>query len=278
MIPRRSICPEGVRLAQVGILATGVLEILIGLLIMWIGKSALDKVLPPIVTGSVAVVIGIALAGAALNMASANWLVAFVTLFFTVIFSVYLQGKGLLGMLPILLGAIVGYLISIPLGLVNFGAVAAAPWFAVPNITLPAFTDPSARRRLQHRADRHRHGPRIHRPSLSDEPLHRPAGKDLGRTPKEIKKLIGLNLVADGADDLVVGMLGGCAGTNYGENNSLMAITRNYSVPVLMTAAGIAILLAFIGKLAALVGPFRWPSLAAWRSIYLASLACRASR
>ena len=78
--------------------------------------------------------------------------------------------------------------------------------------------------------------------------------KDLGRAPKEIKKLIGLNLVADGADDLVVGMLGGCAGTNYGENNSLMAITRNYSVAVLMTAAGIAIVLAFIAKLAALVG------------------------
>ena len=55
------------------------------------------------------------------------------------------------------------------------------------------------------------------------------------------------------ADDIVVGMLGGCAGTNYGENNSLMAITRNYSVPVLMTAGVIAILLGFVGKLAALV-------------------------
>ena len=142
--PATKFCPDGVRLAQVGILATGVLEILIGLLIVWIGKAALDKVLPPIITGSVAVVIGLALAGAALSMASANWLVAFITLFFTVIFSVYLQGKGLLGMLPILLGAIVGYLISIPLGLVNFAAVQAAPWFAVPNITLPAFTDPRA--------------------------------------------------------------------------------------------------------------------------------------
>ena len=77
--------------------------------------------------------------------------------------------------------------------------------------------------------------------------------KELKRAPLEIKKLIGLNLVADGSDDLVVGMLGGCAGTNYGENNSLMAITRNYSVPVLMTAGVIAILLGFVGKLAALV-------------------------
>ena len=72
--------------------------------------------------------------------------------------------------------------------------------------------------------------------------------------PLEIKKLIGLNLIADGADDLIVGFLGGCAGTNYGENNSLMAITRNYSVAVLMAAGVMAVLLGFVGKLAALVG------------------------
>jgi uracil permease len=77
--------------------------------------------------------------------------------------------------------------------------------------------------------------------------------KELKRAPVEIKKLIGLNLIADGSDDIVVGMLGGCAGTNYGENNSLMAITRNYSVPVLMTAGVMAILLGFVGKLAAIV-------------------------
>ena len=77
--------------------------------------------------------------------------------------------------------------------------------------------------------------------------------KELGRKPLEIKRLIGLNLVADGTDDIVVGFLGGCAGTNYGENNSLMAITRCYSVPVLMTAGVIAILLGFVGKLAAVV-------------------------
>ncbi len=72
--------------------------------------------------------------------------------------------------------------------------------------------------------------------------------------PLTIKNLIGLNLVADGSDDIVVGLLGGCPGTNYGENNSLMAITRNYSVSVLMCAGVIAILLGFVGKLSALVG------------------------
>ncbi|MEN9934631.1 MAG: hypothetical protein RLZZ387_1210, partial [Chloroflexota bacterium] len=78
--------------------------------------------------------------------------------------------------------------------------------------------------------------------------------EELRRPTLQIKRLIGLNLVIDGIGDLVNGLLGGCAGTNYGENNSLMAITRNYSAPVLMAAGGIAMLLAFVGKLAALVG------------------------
>jgi uracil permease len=252
--PTKFYCPDGVRLAQVGIMTTGVLEILIGLLIMRIGKAALDKVLPPIVTGSVAIVIGVALAGAALNMASANWLVAFITLFFTIVFSVYLQGKGLLGMLPILLGAILGYLVAIPFGLVKFAPVMAADWFRVPDITFPAFTDPRAWSvaisvALIAIATIPESTAHLYQMSLYIDQL----AKDLGRAPKSIKNLIGLNLVADGADDLVVGFLGGCAGTNYGENNSLMAITRNYSVPVLFTASVIAILLGFVGKLAALV-------------------------
>ena len=246
--------PQGVRLVQVGIIGTAIVEILMGLLIMRIGKAALDRVLPPIVTGSVAVVIGVALAGAALNMASANWLIAFITLVVTIAFSVYLQGKGLIGMLPILLGAIVGYLVAIPMGLVNFAPVGEAAWFRVPAFTFPAFADPNAWAvvisiSLIAIATIPESTAHLYQMSLYIDAL----ATELGRAPIEIKKLIGLNLVADGADDVVVGFLGGCAGTNYGENNSLMAITRNYSVPVLMTAGVIAILLGFIGKLAALV-------------------------
>ena len=142
--PAQVYCPEGVRIVQVGIILTAVFEILIGLLIMRIGKASLDKILPPIVTGSMAMVIGIALAGAALSNASSNWLVAFITLVATILFSVYLQGKGLIGMLPILLGAIFGYLVSIPFGLVHFGSVASAAWVELPKFTFPAFTDPAA--------------------------------------------------------------------------------------------------------------------------------------
>ncbi len=252
--PATVYCPEGIKLVQVGIMGTAVFEILIGLLIMRIGKEALDRVLPPVITGSMAMVIGIALAGAALGMAGANWTVAIITLFVTVAFSVYLQNRGLLGMLPILFGAIVGYLVAWAFGLVNFEPVAAADWFRVPPITLPAFTDPNAWAvvfsiTLIAIATIPESTAHLYQMSLYIDAL----AKDLGRKPLEIKKLIGLNLIADGADDLVVGFLGGCAGTNYGENNSLMAITRNYSTAVLMAAGGLAILLGFIGKLAALV-------------------------
>jgi uracil permease len=252
--PATTYCADGVRIVQVGIIGTAVVEILVGLLIMRVGKAALDKVLPPVITGSVAIVIGVALAGAALGSASTNWLIAILTLLATVVFSVYLQGRGLLGMLPILFGAIFGYIVAALMGLVNFDAVAAADWIRVPRITFPAFDNPNSWAvvvsiSLIAIATIPESTAHLYQMSLYIDAL----AKQLKRAPLEIKKLIGLNLVADGSDDIVVGFLGGCAGTNYGENNSLMAITRNYSVPVLMTAGVIAILLGFVGKLAALV-------------------------
>ena len=280
--PATTFCPDGVRIAQVGIVGTAVVEILFGLLIIRLGKAALDKILPPIITGSIAIVIGIALSGAALSQAGGTavgappdyqarfWGVAFITLIATVAFSVYLQGKGLIGMLPILLGAIVGYIITIPTGLLIFGPVDAsaragylkyfndvltAPVLRLPPVTFPAFTSPNAWAAvfsiaLIAIATIPESTAHLYQMSLYIDQL----AKDLGRKPTSIKNLIGLNLVADGADDVVAGLLGGCAGTNYGENNSLMAITRCYAVPVLMAAGVIAILLAFVGTLAALIG------------------------
>jgi uracil permease len=254
--PATFYCPDGIRIVQVGIMGTAVVEILVGLLIMRIGKEALDRILPPVITGSVAIVIGIALAGAALGMAGANWVVAFVTLIVTIIFSVYLQGRGLIGMLPILLGAIVGYIVAAIFypSMMNYQIIADARWIQMPAFTFPAFGDPRAWGAITGIAliaiatipESTAH---LYQMSLYIDQL----AKELGRAPLEIKNLIGLNLVADGSDDLIVGFLGGCAGTNYGENNSLMAITRCYSVPVLMTAGVIAILLGFVGKLAAVV-------------------------
>jgi len=233
----------------------GVVNILVGFGIRWIGKGNLDKILPPVITGSVATVIGIALAYAALDMASAHWGVALITLLITVLFSVYLQGKGFIGLLPVLLGGIAGYIISIPFGLVDFSSVMTEAWFRIPHFTLPAFGNPKAWGAVGTIAviaiatipESTAH---LYQISLYVDEL----ATRMKRERYHLSELIGLNLILDGLGDFINGMFGGVAGTNYGENNSLMVITRNYSGPALIVGGAIAILLGFVGKLAALVG------------------------
>jgi uracil permease len=246
---------ELVRIAQVGIVATGVFNIIVGFIIRLVGgRQAIDKILPPVVTGSVAAVIGIALAQAALDMASANWTISMITLLVTILFSVYLQGRGFFGLIPILLGAVVGYVLAAFTGQVDFSAFTNAPWFAVPRFSLPAFGDPRGWAAVGTIAviaiatipesTAHLYQISLYVDNLADR---------MGRKRLNLRDLIGLNLILDGIGDLINGLFGGVAGTNYGENNSLMVITRNYSGPALIAAGIIAILLAFIGKLAGLV-------------------------
>jgi uracil permease len=170
-------------------------------------------------------------------------------------------------MLPVLLGGIVGYVVALfmthPEGaymfgnsvagmpLVNFQPVAQADWVRVPNFTLPIFTGAAifaiAPIAIATIPESTAH---LYQISLYVDQL----AAELGKPAIKLSRFIGLNLVCDGVGDTINGLLGGCAGTNYGENNSLMAITRNYSGPVLIMAGVIAMLLGFIGKLAALVG------------------------
>ncbi|MBI2973948.1 MAG: xanthine permease [Armatimonadetes bacterium] len=266
-------------LAQVGIIGTAVVNVIAGLIVRSVGKARLDRVLPPVVTGSVAVVIGIALGKAALDLATGTccnpaavskwWTVAFITLLVTIIFSVYLRGRGLIGMLPVLLGAVVGYIVALFFGLVDFTPVGQARWLRVPNFTFPAFGDPKAWATIFAIAP-------IAIATIPESTAHLyqislyvdRTAEQLRRGKFEIKKLIGLNLILDGVGDGVNGVLGGCAGTNYGENNSLMVITRNYSGPVLVAAGVIAILLGFVGKLAALVQTLP-PAVTGGLAIYL---------
>jgi uracil permease len=259
------VTDELISVAQAGIVVTGVVNILMGLVIRYSGgKKTVDKILPPIVTGSVAAVIGFALGFAALDMASGNccgvpgdsnwWLVAVITVLSTILFSVYLQGRGFIGMLPILLGAITGYIIAIPLGLVDFATVTGASLVTAPRITLPSFSHDLALTAIVSIAvmaiatipESTAH---LYQISLYVDHL----AQETGREKYHLDEHVGFNLVLDGIGDLVNGMLGGVAGTNYGENNSLMVITRNYSGPALMAAGAIAILLSFSGTLAGVI-------------------------
>ena len=242
---------------QAGIVVTGVLNMLVGFLIRAVGKANVDKVLPPVVTGSVAAIIGFGLAFAALgNLASANFGVALLTLLATVLFSVYLQGRGFIGMLPVLLGGIAGYILSgvLDAGSVNLAPVGAAALFEVPHITFPAFSGPLigtaiASIAIMAIATIPESTAHLYQISLYVDRF----ADDIKQPRYKLDQNIGFNLILDGIGDFLNGLVGATAGTNYGENNSLMAITRNYSGPAIIASGVIAILLGFIGKLAALV-------------------------
>lgn len=256
---------ELIRVAQGGIVVTGLVNVLVGALIRFAGgKETIDKILPPVVTGSVAAVIGFALGKAALDMAGGTccldassiqwWIVAIVTLLATILFSVYLQGKGFIGMLPILLGAIVGYIVAIPFGLVDFSLVTGARIIVAPHITFPSFSSEMTVTAIvgiavMAIATIPESTAHLYQISLYVDEL----AERLKRPKYELNRYIGFNLVLDGIGDMVNGLLGGVAGTNYGENNSLMVITRNYSGPAIIAAGVIAILLSFSGTLAGLV-------------------------
>ncbi len=254
-----------ISVVQAGFVATGIINVIVGLIIRLSGgKEAVDKVLPPVVTGSVACTIGIGLGYTALTMASGTccgvdpvaapgltltwWAAALITLLAAVLFSVYLQGKGFIGMLPILLAGIVGYIFAAILGLVNPQFV--TPLITAPRITLPVFNNALTVTILigvgiMAIATIPESTAHLYQISLYVDHL----AEEQGREKYFLSRYIGLNLMLDGFNDLVNGIFGSTAGTNYGENNSLMVITRNYSGPVLVAAGAIAILLGFIGPL-----------------------------
>ena len=254
-----------VRITQAGIVTTGAVNVIIGILITKLGgKKFINRVLPPIITGPVACVIGFSLGFTALGMANGTccglsgdlnwWAVAAITLFSTIFYSVKLHGKGFIGMLPILFGAITGYVVAIPMGLVDFSPIAQASIISVPHITLPLFTADMSMTAVVSIAimaiatipesTAHLYQIGLYVDKLAERKKEK---------KYELSKHVGFNLVLDGIGDMVNGMLGGAAGTNYGENNSLMVITQNYSGISLIFASVIAIVLAFSGKLAGLV-------------------------
>ena len=242
------------RTMQAGIVVTGLLNIAVGFIVRAVGKANVDKVLPPVVTGSVAAIIGFGLGFAALGLAQANFLIALVTLLVTVLFSVYLQRRGFIGMLPVLLGGVVGYVLAWIGGLVDFSGVQAAAWVQGPHITFPAFSGALVGTAIVSIAIMAIATIPESTAHLYQISLYVDRFADEMKQPKyKLDQNIGFNLILDGIGDFINGLFGATAGTNYGENNSLMAITRNYSGPAILAAGVITILLGFVGKLEALV-------------------------
>jgi len=234
--------------AQFGIIMSGLVSIVVGFLVQWVGMEKINKVLPAPVTGSIAIVIGIALAGVALGGAAADWTVSLITLFATIIFSVVL--RGVLGQLPILFGVLTGYVVALAMGKIDFAPVAAAAFIQPPHFTMPIVSWAAVAAIMP-----------IAIATIPESTAHlfqidiyvNNLAKKRGEKEYKIADKLGRNLIGDGVGDIVASLFGGPAGTNYGENISTMAITKVFSVPVLIGAGVIAIIFSFFGQFAAAI-------------------------
>jgi uracil permease len=238
--------------AQFGIIMSGLVSMLVGFLVIKVGMERINKILPAPVTGSIAIVIGIALAGVALTGAagdkSNDWIISLVTLVATIVFSVVL--KGVLGQIPILFGVVVGYVLALLMGKIDFAPVAAASFIQVPHFTLPSISWTAVLAIMP-----------IAIATIPESTAHlfqidiyvNNLAKKRGEKEYKIADRLGRNLIGDGLGDMVSSVFGGPAGTNYGENISTMAITKVFSVPVLIMAAIIAIIFSFFGQFAAAI-------------------------
>jgi uracil permease len=235
-VPGKLGSPDKVALAMGGCVIVGLLYLVVALAIAKYGTGWINFLLPPVVIGSVVIVIGLGLAGSAVGMAMGNIWLALAALAIAIVAAAFF--KGFLGVIPVLIGIIGGYLVALFTGHVQFGTVAAAHYFAVPGFIFPKFTwgaiiaiAPIALVVItEHIGHLIVTGNIIERDFMKDPGLHR-------------------SLAGDGVATMVAGFLGGPPNTTYGENIGVMAITRVFSVWVIGGAAVIAIILSFIPKI-----------------------------
>lgn len=251
----------GISGAMTGIMVVGLIYVIFATLIHFIGKDWIHKLLPHVVIGPMIMIIGLGLAPNAISQiglgtdTQIEWkgvIVALITFLTTAI--VMVRGKGFLKIVPFLIGIVVGYIASICLGLVDFTLVAEAAFFSMPNFILPFVNYTPNFSALLTIAP-------IALVTMAEHigdhtALSSIIGKDLLKNPGLDRTLLG-----DGIATFVAGMLGGPANTTYGENTSVVGMTKVASVWVIGLAAIIAICLAFLGKFTAIISTIPNPVL-----------------
>ena len=234
-----------------GTIAVGCVYLIVSLIVSRFGSAWIDRILPPIVVGPIVMVIGLSLAATAAKDATMNgstydikyFIVAMLTLLITIIFNMFF--KGFLGLIPILLGIVGGYIIACLFGIVKFSGVMSAHWFS-----LPAFQIPFVNYHPQFYW-----GAILSMAPIAFVTMTEHMGHIMVLNDRNYFKDPGLNhtLAGDGTASIIAGFVGGPPVTSYGENIGVLAITRVHSVYVLAGAASFAILFSFVGKLSALI-------------------------
>ena len=223
-----------------GIAAAGVVYAIVSVIVRFIGSDKIKRLVPPVVAGPVIIIIGITLAPVAVDMSNANWWLAILTLLVTVAAAIFM--KGLWKMLPILSGAVIGYVVGAIAGEVDFDGIADADWFGLPDFTFATFewgaiiliAPVAFVTMIEHVGDIITNG--------------RVVGKDFFEEPGLDRTLMG-----DGAATFLAGLVGGPANTTYSENTGVLAVTKVYDPAVLRIGAIVAIILGIIPKVAAVL-------------------------
>ena len=251
---------DGIAAVAQGAVVGGLVYLIVALIVKFIGKDWIDKVLPPIVVGPIVMVIGLSLAGTAVNDAMNKdgvynltfLLIALVTLFSVLAFNMF--GKGLTSLIPILLGIIVGYIFTLivqkltGMTIISFDEIARSSWLGLPKFDI-MFIDyhfklyPSAILTMAP----------IAFVTMTEHFGHIMVLNSL--TKRDYFKDPGLErtLTGDGIAQIIAGFFGAPPVTSYGENIGVMAITKIHSVYVISGAAIFAVVLSFIGKVSALI-------------------------
>lgn len=253
--------PEG---ALVGCFVAGLVYVAISIAIHFFGVNWLMRLLPPVVVGPVIMVIGLGLASVAVDMATKGgvgadftyngtyFAVALASLLIAILCATLV--KNFLSMIPVLVGICAGYLIALPLGLVDFQKVIDAPVFQVPDFTIPFLTySPNIEQAIivsflaaaivpvaEHIGDQ--------------MVLSKVVGRNFLRRPG-----LGRSLLGDGLATMLAALIGGPPNTTYGENIGVLAVTRVFSVFVVGGAAVLAIVFGFIGKVSAFISTIPVP-------------------
>lgn len=237
--------------AQGGFIAFGICFMILALLVKKIGIKWIDTLFPPAAMGAIVAIIGLELAPLAMTMSGfigepqgMSSGTAITISMFTLIVTIMstILGRGFISIIPILIGVIAGYILSIILGVVNFDHVAEMPWLALPTFYAPTFHISAIMMILpalfvvfaEHLG---------HLFVTSDI-----VGRDLIREPG-----LHRSLFADGLSNTISGFVGSTPNTTYGENMGVMAMTGVYSTWVIAGAAVFAIIFSFIGKVAAVI-------------------------
>ena len=240
--------PEGEQLAYAcgGIVIAGLMYVILAMIIKAVGVKRVMRYLPPVVTGPIIICIGLSLESSAVANASDNWFLAIVAIATVVIFNIW--GKGMWGIIPILMGVVVSYVLALVMqlafgfDLIDLNAISSAAIVGVPPIAIAKFdmtailimTPISLATMMEHVGDISAISATTEQNFIEDPGLHR-------------------TLLGDGLATSIAAFFGAPANTTYGENTGVLALTKVYDPRVVRYSAIIAVILSFNPKVAAII-------------------------